>query len=193
MGGSSHPQGSPAVPGCSTGPANGAQSLCQGTHCSSPCELQTPTLPPAEAPHPSPLPSSRVSGHPKTPVGPTSCLPSQPQAESRDKGTKPHQEMPLCSREAQPNSGLHTKETEAGLSPLGLGPVPTGPGGSLCLAGARSGCLGLLCPLGRDTPAIHLRLFDVFGSGIAAHPQRFVVVHHDVQLFCGVTGQGGGG
>lgn len=28
--------------------------------------------------------------------------------------------------------------------------------------------------------AIHLRLLDVLSSGIAAHPQRFVVVDHDV-------------
>lgn len=38
---------------------------------------------------------------------------------------------------------------------------------------------------------MHLRLFDVVSSGIAAHPQCFVVVHHDVQLSCGATLGGG--
>lgn len=46
--------------------------------------------------------------------------------------------------------------------------------------------------MGRITPATHLRFLDVVGGGIAAHPQRFVVVHHDVWLSRGVTAGGKG-
>lgn len=86
--------------------------------------------------------------------------------------------MPLYGSKAQPRSGIHTKETKAELSPLELGPVPNALKGTP--DGTRWGWLGGFCPAGRGTMSLHLRLLDVLSSGIAAHPQRFVVVDHDV-------------
>lgn len=47
-----------------------------------------------------------------------------------------------------------------------------------------------ILPCRQRHAAIHLRLLDVLSSGIAAHPQRFVVVNHDVSCPTGSL-QGG--
>lgn len=96
----------------------------------------------------------------------------------------------LCMA-AKPNPTLASIQRKQRLNchlwSWALSPQP--PKGAPSLLAPGGVAWGIL-PCRQRHAAIHLRLLDVLSSGIAAHPQRFVVVNHDVSCPTGSL-QGG--